>query len=292
MTSQHSTHDIKVIISHLTPIISDSTSTVSLSSHTDYWSYNPHFMYDNTATVCMISYELHMTSHLLFLISHHAMTTHPLYLCHHTQDTCHRIHCSWTIIYSVLIIPHLLHAWHENHYMYDFTGILYVITLTLYDITILYSWCHIHSIHDSTPTLYDITYSILVAAQPLNVWQDTSYVYGIILSIIDISHGLWMTVQPPYPTSRSQYLCNHTHLIDDITPYVCMKSHPLHVGHHRHYLWHQIHSWLHHTIVFMSWHPLCLWHHIHYIWCPTPWVYDTKALYLTWNPSYLPSHLL
>ena len=33
MTLQHSTHDMKAIISHLTPIISDSTSTVSLSSH-------------------------------------------------------------------------------------------------------------------------------------------------------------------------------------------------------------------------------------------------------------------
>ena len=81
MTSQHSTHDIKVIISHLTPITSDSTSTVSLSSHPDYRSYNPHCMYDNTATICMTSYELHMTSHPLFLISHHAMTSHPLYSC-------------------------------------------------------------------------------------------------------------------------------------------------------------------------------------------------------------------
>ena len=58
MTSQHSTHDIKAIISHLTPIISDSTLTVSLSSHPDYWSYNPHCMYDNTATICMTSFEL------------------------------------------------------------------------------------------------------------------------------------------------------------------------------------------------------------------------------------------
>ena len=108
MTSQHSTHDIKAIISHLTSIISDSTSTVSLSSHPDHRSYVPHFMYDNKAKICMISYELHMTSHPFFMISHHAVTSHPLYSCHHTQDTCHRIYCSWTITYSVLIIPHLL----------------------------------------------------------------------------------------------------------------------------------------------------------------------------------------
>ena len=79
MTSQHSTHDIKAIISHLTPIISDSTYTVPLSSHPDYRSYNPHCMYDNTAAIGMTSYELHMTSYTLFMISYYAMTTHQLY---------------------------------------------------------------------------------------------------------------------------------------------------------------------------------------------------------------------
>ena len=130
MPSQHSTHDTKAIISHLTPIISDSTSTVSLSSLTEYRSYNPHCMCDNTATTYMTSYEQHMTSHPLFMISLHAMTSNPVYLCHHTQDSCHRIHCSWTITYSVLIIPHLLYVCDETHYMYDITGILYGITLT------------------------------------------------------------------------------------------------------------------------------------------------------------------
>ena len=74
MTSQHSTHDIKAIISHHTSIISESPPTVSLSSHPDYRSYNPHCMYDNTATICMTPYELHMTSHPWF------MTSHPLHL--------------------------------------------------------------------------------------------------------------------------------------------------------------------------------------------------------------------
>ena len=170
MTSEHSTHDIKAIISHLTLIISDSPSTVSLSLHSDYWSYNPYGMYGNTGTICMTSYELHMTLHPLFMISQHTMILHPLYSCHHTQDTWHCIHYSWTITSSVLIIPHLLYVWHETHYMYDITGILYDITLTLYDITILYSWRHIHSIHDSTPTLYVIPYAILATSQPLYLW--------------------------------------------------------------------------------------------------------------------------
>ena len=131
-----------------------------------------------------------------------ARTAVPSSLCC-TQDTWHRIRCSWTNTYSVLIIPHSLYVWHETHYI---TGILYDTTLTVYDITVLYSWHHIHSIHYSTPTLYDITYTILVISQPLYLWQDTSYVYDIIFSIYDISHGVWMTIQPRNPTSHSQYL--------------------------------------------------------------------------------------
>ena len=160
--------------------------------------------------------------------------------------------------------------------MYGITEILYDITLILYDITILYPWCHIHSIHDSTPNLYGITYFILAISQRLYIWQDTC-VYDIILSIYDILHGVRMETKPRYLTSHSQYMCNQTHLIDDIIHYVCMKSHPMHVGHQRHYLWHHIFSWWHHTSVCMSWNPLCLWHRIHYIQCHTHCLYDKTS---------------
>ena len=86
-----------------------------------------------------------------------------------------------------------------------------------------------------------------------------------------------MTLQARYLTSHSLYLCNHTHLIDDITTYVCMKSHPLPVRHQRHYIWHHILSWWHHITFCMPWHPLSLWHHIHYIWCHTHYVSDNTS---------------
>ena len=95
VTSQHSTHDIKAIVSHLTPIISDSTSTVSLSSHPDYPSYNPHWTYYNTATICLTSYELHMTSHALF--------TYHIRLWHHN-------HCIHVITPRIPIIAYSV-AW-------------------------------------------------------------------------------------------------------------------------------------------------------------------------------------
>ena len=139
MTSQLSIHDIKATISHITPIISDTTSTLSLSSCPDYPSHNPHCMYTIRGTICMTYYEICMTSHPLFMISHHSMTSHPLYSCHHTQYTWHLTHCSCAITYSVLIIRHLQYVWHQAHYMYDIIWILYDITPTLYDITRLYS---------------------------------------------------------------------------------------------------------------------------------------------------------
>ena len=56
MTSQHSIYYMS-IITHMKLIISEGTSNVFLSLHPDYRSYNPHRMYDNTGTICMISCE-------------------------------------------------------------------------------------------------------------------------------------------------------------------------------------------------------------------------------------------
>ena len=149
------------------------------------------------------------------------MITQPQYVWHHMNYLWHHIHCLWyhttlwhhthyihvikpriPVIASIVDGPLLIVYWlYHSCYMCDMkptickTGILYDITLTLYDITILYSWRLIHSIHDSTPTLYDITYALLATSQLLYLWQDTSYVYDIILSIY-ISHCVWMTIQP------------------------------------------------------------------------------------------------
>ena len=140
-------------ISHIKLNISDSTSTVPLSSHPDYQSYNPHCTYDNTGTICMTSYE-YIWHHIQALWYHTTVwTSHTLYSCHHTQDTCHHIHCSWAITYSLLIIAHLHYVLYQTHYIYDIIWVLCDITATLYDVTKLYPWHHIHNIPDITPTV-------------------------------------------------------------------------------------------------------------------------------------------
>lgn len=158
--------DIKSSFSHITPFISDSTSTVPVSSHTDYRSYNPHCMYDTTATMSMTSYELHMTKHPLSMISHHSMTSHSLFSCHQCSisDIASPVHGS---LLSILIIPHQDYLWYQAHCMYDILWLFCDLTPTLYDITSLYSWQHMQSFHDTTPTVYDITYTLLVTSRPL-----------------------------------------------------------------------------------------------------------------------------
>ena len=137
MTSQPTIYDIAAlsplhqsIISHIKLIISESTSTASLSSHPDYQSYNPHCTYDNTGTICMISYE-YIRHHIQSLWYHTMVwTSHTLYSCHHAQDTCHHIHCSWAMTYSVLRTPHLQYVCSQTHYMYGIIWILCDITTT------------------------------------------------------------------------------------------------------------------------------------------------------------------
>ena len=100
----------------------------------------------------------------------------------------------------------------------------------------------------------------------------------------------WMNdTQRLYLTWHSMYLFNQTHLIDDITPYVRMKSHPLHVWHH---------STLYDiTSTLADSKPLFVCHGTHSVYDIICIICDvthtvcrtTQALYLTWNPLKLPS---
>ena len=115
MTSQHPTHAIKAIISHLTPIISDSTSTVSLSSHPDYRSYNPHCMYDNQ----------------------------PQYVWHHMTYIWHPIQSLW--YYTTL--------WHHNHGIHVIIPRVPVIASTVAGpLLIVYSLYHTYYMCNMKPT--------------------------------------------------------------------------------------------------------------------------------------------
>ena len=116
MTSQLSTHAIKAIISHLTPIIYDSTSTVSLSSHPDYRSYNPHFMYE----------------------------TQPQYIWHHMNYIWHHIH---SLCYHTT-------QWHHTNCIHGITPRTPVIASTVAGPFLIVYWLyHTYNKSDMKPSI-------------------------------------------------------------------------------------------------------------------------------------------
>ena len=161
----------------------------------------------------------------------------------------------------------------SNHYIYDIIWILCDITTTFTDIKRLYSWHHIHNIPEYRTDCirHNIHYTCDITATV--TWQHTCNIFDMILSVYEISPAEWMTTKRLYLTWYPMYLCNQTHLTNDITPYVRMKPHPLHAWHHRHFTCNHIHSFWQHTIVSMSWQKLCLWHHMYNIWCHPYCVY-------------------
>ena len=174
------------IISHIKLNISDNSFTVSRSSHPDYWSYNPHCMYDNTGTICMTSCE-YIWHHIHSLWYHTRLWySHTLYSCHHTQDNCHRIHCSWTITDSLLIIArlqyvdikplyvwhHMNSVWHQNHY-FRHQKTVFMISPPHY------SWiqtqCIWHDIHYN----FDITATVTMTRHLLCFCHDTQCIWHL-----------------------------------------------------------------------------------------------------------------
>ena len=119
MTSQHSTHDLKAIISHLTLIISDSTNTVSLSSHPDYRSYNPHCMYDNTGTYEYIWHHIHSLWYHTTL--------------RHQTHSIHLITPRIPVIASTVAGPLLIVYWlYHTYYMCDMKSSICMTSEELY----------------------------------------------------------------------------------------------------------------------------------------------------------------
>ena len=125
---------------------------VSVWSHTLYWWYKMHCIYDMTPTIFMAQYALYVTSHQRFLISQHSIyyisllylisnwlyiTALTLYLCHHTQIINH-------ITPIVCMITQAQYVWHHMN--------TYDITSTLYNITPRYD-LHTHCIHVITPRI-------------------------------------------------------------------------------------------------------------------------------------------
>ena len=109
---------------NFTATMSDITPNVSVSSHPVDQFYQAQCMYDITASMCMTSYALHVTSHPQFRTSHHFMydirstlsdlistlslSSHPLYWWYHS-------HSMYDLTSSISVISHPLYLWYNTH---------------------------------------------------------------------------------------------------------------------------------------------------------------------------------
>ena len=125
------THSVTTthILWNFTATISDIIPTVSVSSHAVDEVYQIQCMFDITATMCMTSCALQVTSHPQFRTSHHFM-----YDKRYTLSDLNS---------TVSLSSHPPYRWYHNQYMYD--------------LTFSYLWHHIHYIYDIISTKYNIT---------------------------------------------------------------------------------------------------------------------------------------
>ena len=289
--------------------------TVSVSSHPKDQFYQTKCMYDITATMCMTSYALHVTSHPQFKTSHHFM--------YDIRSTLS------DLTSTVSLSSHPSYRWYYSHYMYDLTPSISVTSHPLYlwhniqkvsNHNTLCWWRntrHMYDIlctaDDTSPTLSHQT-TVFMMSHPLKAWNHSPCIRHRTHSISVIS---------PSP------LTSHT-LLYDITANFCVTSYELYITTHvilmsSHYsiyditasiyettsrmratytlnMWHHIHYLCQHThsidiitpTLFMTSHSPCVCHHLHYtrhhiltFWPQITILRTSHPLYYTSCPLYL-----
>ena len=175
---------------NFTANMSDITPTVSVSSPPLDQFYQPQYMYAITATMCMTSYALQVTSHPQFRTSHHFMMSGPLYLTSLPLYLCHHTHPVDDITATIWMNSHSVYLWHHIHYIYYRVSNKYdITTLCVHDATLSicmtnfalqstmpplyqtkpqYLWCHIHFRHYKTAPVSDIAPTVSISSHSLH----------------------------------------------------------------------------------------------------------------------------
>ena len=153
-------------------------------------------MYAITATMCITSYALQVTSHPQFRTSHHFMMSGPLYLTSLLLYLCHHTHPIDDIKATVCMNSPPVNLWHHIHYIYDIISTKYDITTLCVDDATLgicmtsfalqmtmqplyhakpqYSWCHIHFRHYNPAPVSEIAPTVSISSHRLH-WHLTHF---------------------------------------------------------------------------------------------------------------------
>ena len=141
-----------------------------------YQFYEKKLMYAITASICMTPYAPHMTSHPLFMKTHHfiydvksTMSNISSSLSDLTSDRHHTIPVS--LKSHTLSLRHIHNIWHHTQ-CYDNTPIM--------EFHSHYIWHHTHCI-------CVITRCGSSSSNPVYVWHHSLYVYDIMCTTADIT---------------------------------------------------------------------------------------------------------
>ena len=200
----HHTHSIRHV--HCICVI---TPTLSMISQPLYAWYHIQYIWTFLSTIFRTSYPICMTSQTCVLITpdlayvwHHLLYRrrhiHSITASHNLYDFTSTSGMTSNPLYQKLHQLYLCHhnlstditptfAWHHTHYMCDIICTIYNIISTAYIITLFYLWQH-----------------------NLDIWNHICY------AVQNIHYPCDITV-----TS----LCHHTHIIESITPTLCITSH-------------------------------------------------------------------
>ena len=193
----HHTHDNTKVITATSPSISDTTSTVSVSSNPVYQLYYTHSLYDTTHYMYDITFSMNDITWTLYDIIPIEVWHHILYIYDiisniygitHTVSwkpnvsTLHLTHSLWyhshviCVVAPALSMPsqqlwrssHLTHVWHYTHPTSHKIQTLwhqssvFRTSQTLHSWHRIYIWHHIHGLWHLIPYTCDITATISV----------------------------------------------------------------------------------------------------------------------------------
>ena len=190
---------------------------------------------DITHTVSFSSQSLHwyhthvcMTSYSLYTTSHHSLCHHTTYLWHHSLYIWNHIqYVGQHIHYTLDIIA--TNLCHHTHSIDIITPTLCMTSHSAYEWQILHYTRHHMLILWHQTTVFMTSHRLYLRLYPLYLCNHVHCIDDISPTVSIRSHPLYMTSYPLYTPSQTMHVCHHTHTFDDITPFVCRTSHPLYV---------------------------------------------------------------
>ena len=177
----------------------------------------------------------------------------------------------------------------------------------------LYRWYNPHCIYDMAPTIFMAQYPLYMTSHPRFMTSQHSIHYISLIYLITN----WL-----YMTALTLYLCNHTQIINHITPIVCMITQAQYVWHHMNTYditstlynitpRYDLHThcirvitpripviastaaellltvyWLEHVCNMCDIKPLYVWHHMNSMWHHNNSLRHHKTVFMTSQPHY------